>query len=114
MQSPSDRLQQRFGRLLAAHRRRLNLKQGELALRAEISSEMIGRLEQGKSGASFPTITKLADALGIDPAELFSPDRTRELIASKEIESLFLAVAPLDDSDIAWLTELVRVALKRP
>lgn len=48
------------------------MTQNELAAMAEISVDMVGKIEKGLSGARFPVIERLAGALVVDPAELFS------------------------------------------
>ncbi len=60
--------------LLAGHRRRKALTQSGLAEMAGLSIDMIARLESGNTGARFSTIEKLAQALGIDAAQLFTAD----------------------------------------
>jgi transcriptional regulator with XRE-family HTH domain len=65
-------LRKRFGQLVAAHRRRQGLTQEGLAEAADLSPEMVAKIETGKSGARFPVIERIADALDVDPAELFT------------------------------------------
>ena len=65
-------LRKRFGGLLAAHRRRVGMTQESLATASGVSPDMIARMESGATGARFHTIVKLSEALGIDPAELFT------------------------------------------
>lgn len=48
------------------------MTQAELATLADISVDMVGKIEKGHSGARFPVIERLAEALAVDPAELFS------------------------------------------
>lgn len=73
-------LRKRFGALLAARRRRAGLMQEELAEAANISVDMISKLESGTSGARFRVIESLASALKIDPAELFTTQLEAELL----------------------------------
>ena len=79
----------------------------------DVSTEMIGRMEQGKTGASFTTIEKLCLALGVEAAELFSAEIARDHFPSETLRSLFLELAPLTEADQAWISELVLVALHR-
>jgi transcriptional regulator with XRE-family HTH domain len=55
---------------LAEVRQRKLLSQAELAERAGVSKNTIHRLENGISEAQGRTIRKLADALGVAPAQL--------------------------------------------
>lgn len=59
-------------RLREARLRRL-VKQSELARRAGVSVSTLSALEQGHHTASLSTAQRLADALGVDPAELMAP-----------------------------------------
>src|SRR3546814_20311849 len=44
------------------------------AERANISTDMISKSEGGSSGARFAVISQIANALEVDPAELFTPN----------------------------------------
>ena len=61
----------RFGTVIRARRRQLDLTQEELARRIETSVPYIGHLETGKRHPSEKLVTKLAEVLGLDPRELF-------------------------------------------
>lgn len=54
-------------------RQRAMLSQQSLALAAGVSETTINRLEQGFQKAQYVTVRKLADALGVAPAELLAP-----------------------------------------
>ena len=104
-------LRKRFGSLVAVHRRRLGWTQQDLAERTGMSPDMISRIETGGSGARFNTIEKLAAALEVDPAAFFlvnagSGDLRRPLL------DLTTTLASLTDNDLAWVTELLAIALK--
>ena len=47
---------------------------GDLAERSGVHRNLISEYEHGRSGAHPDTIRKLADALGIEPAELIKED----------------------------------------
>lgn len=105
-------LRLRFGNLLAAHRRRLGLTQEELADRADISVDMVSKIETGASGARFPTIERLATALKIDPAELFSTEIPGGALARGALVELTSRLAPLSEGDLSWISGVVDAALK--
>jgi transcriptional regulator with XRE-family HTH domain len=105
-------LRKRFGRLLAAHRKRAGLKQAELAEAAEISVHMVQKLESGGVGARFPVIEKLSAALGIDPAELFSSEIPAGALQRRALGELTTRLAGLSDADLAWASNLLDVALR--
>jgi transcriptional regulator with XRE-family HTH domain len=59
-----------FGRNLAYCRRRANLSQEELAVRASLHRTAVGQLERGERVARVDTVVKLAGSLGIHPGDL--------------------------------------------
>lgn len=107
-----DDLRRRFGRLVAAHRRRSGLSQEALAELAGVSRDMITKLEAGASGARFPVIEKLAMALKVDPAELFTASLKPEM-TSKAYADLVARLAGLSEADLLWAKELLETALRR-
>lgn len=67
-------LHRRFGHLVATHRKRRGWTQVQLAEAIGMSVDMVAKMEVGVTGARFPTIEKLAVALEVDPAELFTTE----------------------------------------
>ena len=67
----------------AANLRRLRLdrflSQGELARRAGLHAVTLTRLEAGTTAPSTRSVRGLAEALGVEPRELASPDEVVEL-----------------------------------
>lgn len=53
-------------------RRARDLSQEELALRAQVSRGHMGKVENAKFAASLDLLERIANALGIDPEELFA------------------------------------------
>jgi transcriptional regulator with XRE-family HTH domain len=60
----------RFGENLVRCRKRANLSQEELGIRASLHSADISRLERGIGMPRVDTLLKLAGALSISPSEL--------------------------------------------
>jgi transcriptional regulator with XRE-family HTH domain len=60
----------RFGENLARCRKRANLSQGELGIRASLHRAEISLLERGIGTPRVDTLLKLAGALSISPSEL--------------------------------------------
>jgi transcriptional regulator with XRE-family HTH domain len=79
---------QRFGSIIRARRRQLNLTQEELARRIKTSVPYIGHLETGKRHPSEKMVTRLAEVLGLDSCNLFflANPETKRLI-SRSLES---------------------------
>ncbi|HLY67599.1 MAG TPA: helix-turn-helix transcriptional regulator [Chloroflexota bacterium] len=105
-------LRQRFGRLVAAHRRQRNWTQDKLAAEAGISIDMVSRVEAGATGARFNTVAKLAEALGVDPAELFSSEVPSGAKQRAALTNLTARLAALSDRDLGWLEDVIDAALK--
>jgi transcriptional regulator with XRE-family HTH domain len=101
-------LQQRFGQKAARLRRKAGKTQGQLAGDSGISAHMIARIEGGKTGVRFPNIVKLANALDVDPGELFSPDHE-----TGPISMVTMMMASLNDADARWVSELVKLAIRK-
>ena len=104
-------LRKRFGRLLAAHRRRLGYTQDALAEAADLSVDMISKLEVGATGARFPVIERLADVLEIDPAELFTSDLPTGSIRRGTYGEISAVLVQLDEAELAWVKSILDAAL---
>lgn len=107
-----DTLQQlrtQFGRLVSANRRNKGWTQEHLASQAEISVDMISRIEAGTTGARFTTIDKLAAALGVGPEELFSPESA---LRRPKLNAIITRLARLSDDDLEWLDSVLKAVLK--
>lgn len=104
-------LRNRFGSLVAAHRRRAGLTQEELAEAADISVDMISKLESGTSGARFGVIQRLADALNLDPAELFTTEIAAGAIRRGAFGQIATRLAQLTDADLEWVRSILDAAL---
>jgi transcriptional regulator with XRE-family HTH domain len=104
-------LKQRFGHLVAAHRRRLGWTQRKLAEAADLNEDTIGRIEIGRRGVSFNTIEKLAVALQIDPAELFTSELPGGALhgTSSDVAARLAGLGP---DDVAWISGILDAALK--
>ena len=77
-----------------------------------ISSDMIVRIENGGTGVRFPNIQRLADALQVDPAELFTSEVPHSKLARPNLNRLTARLAALSDADLQLVSELIDVALK--
>lgn len=105
-------LQQRFGRLVAAHRRRVGKTQEELAADTGISVDMITRLEGGGTGVRFPNIAKIANALGVDPAELFTSEIPSGALQRAKLANVVARLARMSDKELDWAEGVLEAALK--
>ena len=105
------KLQIQFGNLVAAHRRRCGLTQAALAEKCDLSEDMIARIEAGGTGASFKTVERLADALGVSAAALFSDTAGFADSDHPELGVLRSKLAKLSRSDVLWISRIVDAAL---
>lgn len=106
-------LRERFGRLVKAHRVRMRLTQEALAERAKISTDMISKIEGGTSGARFRVITQLAEALAVDPAELFTTDLPGGQLQRSTLIEITSRLASLSESELRWVKNLLEAALQQ-
>jgi transcriptional regulator with XRE-family HTH domain len=106
-------LRKRFGELLAAHRRRRGLTQEDLAEAAGLSVDMISKIEVGATGARFPSIERLAQAVQVDPAELFTSDLPKGSMNRGAFGEISTKLSSLSESDLVWISALLDVALLR-
>ncbi len=81
------------------YREKKGWNQSELAIQANSSNGMIGNIESGKAKPSFDNIIKIANALEINPADLFLRD------ASKSQSELKTALKTFFENDIPKLAE---------
>jgi len=104
-------LRKRFGQLVAAHRRRQGLTQEGLAEAADLSPEMVAKIESGKSGARFPVIERIAAAMDIDLAELFTTQLPTGAFQNGAFAALSLRLASLSESDLRWIGRIIDAIL---
>lgn len=105
-------LRARFGSLVKAHRVRLGLTQQGLAERANISTDMVSKIEGGSSGARFGVIAQLAQALEVDPAELFTPALPDGQLQRSTLTEITSRLASLSESELLWLRTVLEAALQ--
>ncbi|KZD25694.1 helix-turn-helix domain-containing protein [Tardiphaga robiniae] len=106
-------LRKRFGQLLAAHRKRSGLTQEALAERAGLSLDMIAKIEVGATGARFPSIERLADAVGVDPAEFFTSSIPAGKMATGAFGEIAGKLSRLSENDLVWVNDLLDLILVR-
>lgn len=105
-------LRTRFGRLVKSHRVRAGLTQEALAERANISTDMISKIEGGSSGARFGVIAQIANALEVDPAELFTPNLPAGQLQRAALTDITSRLSGLDDKELRWLGHVIEAALQ--
>ena len=69
-----DDLQELMGRRIARFRKASGLTQEQLAGRLSVALETISRMERGVNAPSIKTLGRMAEALGVQVQELFTPE----------------------------------------
>jgi transcriptional regulator with XRE-family HTH domain len=95
-----------FGERVKLLRSNLGLTQSGLAEGIGMSVEWVRRIELGRASPSFETISALARALGVSPADLFG-----EATVSRPSQLLGV-LDGLTQEQAAWLAEGARLLLK--
>ena len=101
-----------FGRLVATHRRRVGWSQEKLAAEADISEGMVAKIETGVTGARFPMIVRIAQALEVDPIELFYSQMPRGSLNQGKRREIITRIEELCDDDLDWVHDLLAVAFR--
>lgn len=100
-----------FGTALRQLRRTRKLSQAELAEAAELSVDMIGRLERGVTGPSFESIEALAKALRVPPVALFGArgsESTRGGERGKVLAEIDRTLSALNDAELKRLGRMIK------
>ncbi len=77
--------QQKIISRLREEREKLGLSQLELAMRANISQNMVNYIETGKRTPSLDTFLKICHALNVNPASLFADTNEEKEDAKKKV-----------------------------
>ena len=87
------------------------MTQEDLAKAAKLSPDMIGKIETGTTGARFPAIERIAAALEVDPAELFTTELLNGAIRRGIFNDITIHLAGLSDDDLQKVMRVLQ-ALK--
>jgi transcriptional regulator with XRE-family HTH domain len=68
-------IQKHFGESLRSLRKQKGLSQEALALACDLDRTYIGGVERGERNISLINIHKIAEALRVEPSELFTPKK---------------------------------------
>jgi transcriptional regulator with XRE-family HTH domain len=102
--------QQRFCKLLISARKRAGLTQQKLADDANLSVEMVNRIENARATPSFETIEKLATALKVDPGVFYFPNAG---LQNDKMTEITVRLAQLTDNELAWVDRVLAAMLDR-
>lgn len=100
-----------IGEQIRYYRRKIGISQETLALIAELNPAYVGQIERGIKSPTINTLKKLADALGVSLATLFTPISDIETPLSEtrkhETEKIMLSINRLCDSELILLSQLI-------
>lgn len=105
-------LLQRFGNLVAAHRKAAKLTRKQLHKKSNIGVSMIARIEKGATGVRFHSIMRLAEALNCDPAEFFTDRLPHGAMDRPKLTAITTRLAKLDDDELDWIDAVIRLVMK--
>lgn len=109
-------IKQKFGTHLRQARKLKGWTQSELAESADLSLDMIGRMERGTASPSLETIEVLAAALNVAPATLLGGmiDSARSGKRAKLLERIEGQLARANDQELALLERVIAAAMSKP
>lgn len=88
------------------------MTQDELAVAADLSIDMVSKIEGGRSGARFAAVERLAEALQVDPGELFLAQGSTGSDRRGPLEDIAMRLVQLPDDDLRWIEGILEAALK--
>jgi len=98
-----------FGNGLRQARKTRKLSQAQLAEKAKLSVDMVGRLERGAVSPSFDTIGQLTKALGVPVIALFGGRQDEAIKGDRArlLQGIDAVLARLNDQDLRRLSRLI-------
>ncbi len=112
----SQQLQEAFGTYVKSFRKEKSWTQSVLAEQADISLDMISRLERGTIGPSMKTIATLSEVLDVPVAVLFggtpfssSGNGKRE----ERLQQIHLLLSEVETEKLEWIYSLLEISLKK-
>lgn len=107
-------LREQVGFTIRHLRKAKGWSQDALAHETGKSVEMINRLERGRVGPSFETLDDLARVFDVEVRDLFGIGPFAARTGRDDaLVGLIERVSGLDPEDLAWVDDLVRIALSR-
>lgn len=90
-------------------RRKREMTQAELAKKSKLSQSTIAQIENGKKDPSMDAVKRLAGALGVHPAILFTENDVH-VFDMKQLKARYKKVEDLNETLYRALGEVVRFA----
>lgn len=105
----------RIGEQIKYYRTKKKMSQESLALSAGINPAFVGQIERGVKSPTVHTLQKIAGALEISLAELFTPwEKPGEMSQMREIdmERISYLLGGLSDEDVALVSQILAGIIK--
>ena len=77
-----------------------------------LSAEMISRIEAGRTGTRFRGIQAIADALEVDPAELFTTELPTGARERGPLTTVVARLKGMSEADLRWLDNVLDAIFK--
>lgn len=106
-------LKELFGDCVRAHRAAKGVSQAKLADDAGISEVWLRRIERGDASPSFETVSSLATALNVEPAELFGGAPAAKGRAGTAFASLVRRLSGRSEAELRRFAKMIEF-LDRP
>lgn len=111
-----DSLLKLIGSQVRQCRKAAGLSQADLAEKAGISLDMVGRLERGITAPSLDTLNTLSTTFGVSIAELVSIGISESALLrrrNKELEDIVTMLNGVDSKDLKWLKTILQAVLRK-
>lgn len=99
-----------IGEQIKYYRKLKKLSQENLALSAGVNPAFVGYIERGIKSPTVTTLQKIANALDISLAELFSPLPNKDFLAdkrNKDMEYIMKLLEDMPDEDISSIIQIL-------
>lgn len=101
-----------IGKRLKELRRKYDLSQERLALRADITTAYLGQIERGEKNPTVVTVEKLCAALGISLSDFFSDQPALPLEDDPALKQVFFELKDCTDDEKQGILKIIQHALK--
>lgn len=105
-------LKQSIGSQVKRYRNSASLTQAELAERVDKSVDTITFLEMGRTLPSIATLSTIANALGVDLADLLRADSNPRETATRRIQAILDGLSQVQQGKVVKILELIASELR--
>lgn len=99
------------GKKIRVYRKANNYTQDELGEILKIDQSYLGRIERGEINVTLETLSKIAEALHINPSQLLENQKRQSRNKSDTLDKIDTLLLMLDASDLEIVHRLLKEAL---